>query len=62
MSNLLAWIAARLKERSTWMGLIGLLSTVGISISPEYSETIVTVGVALGSGIAILSGDQSPMA
>lgn len=43
------WISERLKERTTWLGLIGLLSAAGIGVDPEQAETIAAGGVALSS-------------
>lgn len=59
MKNFLNYIVNRLKERSTWLGLIGMLGAVGISLSPENSEAIITVGVAVASALAVLTGDKN---
>jgi hypothetical protein len=36
-----------LSERSTWIGLVWLLSATGISLEQEQSEAIITAGMAL---------------
>lgn len=54
------WIAARLKERSTYVGLTFAATTLGINLSPEWSETIATIGGALASVILILVKDKLP--
>lgn len=59
MKKLINYLAARLKERSTWLGLIGLLSSVGITLSPANTDAIVTVGVALASAITVLTADKN---
>lgn len=41
------WIWNRLKERTTWQGIITVLTGVGASISPELAEHIISAGVAL---------------
>lgn len=54
------WLASRLKERSTYVGLTFGLTTLGANISPEWSETIVTIGGALASLILMLVKDKTP--
>ncbi len=58
LKNFLTWSLARLKERSTWLGLIGVLSAVGITLEPAMREAIITMGVALAGGIAIVTSDK----
>lgn len=54
------WIFERLKERSTWLGLISLLTAVGVGIDPEQAAAIATAGVAIGGLVAILTRDKKP--
>lgn len=42
------WIKARLKEPTTWAGMVSLLTLAGVTLSPEQTNAIVTAGVALG--------------
>ena len=41
------WLKTRLKERSTWKGLVWILTACGLAITPEQSEAIITAGLAL---------------
>ena len=50
--------APYLKERSTWLGLVSILTALGFSVSPEDSEVIVSVGLALGGVVAIIFRDD----
>lgn len=59
MKNFISYLAARLQERSTWLGLIGLLGTLGVTLSPTHSEAIATLGVALASAVLTLTVDKS---
>lgn len=52
------WLLARFVERSTWVGLTGLLSAVGIALSPEQTAEIATAGVAVAGAIAALTRDK----
>jgi hypothetical protein len=58
MKNIISYIIARLKERSTWLGLVGLLSSIGISLKPESTEAIIALGMAAASTIAVFTTDK----
>ena len=55
--NLFGWVSGRLGERSTWLGLVSILTSAGIAIAPAWQEAIVSVGLGLGGAIGILSKD-----
>lgn len=57
--NKLNYFTARLAERSTWIGLVGLLSVFGISLAPDYQEPVITTGVTLASLISMLTRDKA---
>lgn len=40
------WILSRLKEKSTWRGIVAVLTAVGVGLSPDQATAIVTLGVA----------------
>jgi hypothetical protein len=42
------WLKARLREPSTWGGLISILTLVGVVLSPEQKEAVIGAGVAIG--------------
>jgi len=54
----LTWITDRLKERSTWIGLSGIVTAAGVAISPELLEAIISMGIAAASLIAIITKDK----
>jgi len=41
------WILRRLKEPSSWRGIIVLVGICGYTISPELEEQIILVGTGL---------------
>lgn len=47
-----AWIPDRLKERSTWLGLISLAAAVGITLQPDQVDAIIAAGMAVGGLVA----------
>lgn len=46
-TNDMNWIANRLKERTTWQGVVTVLTAVGASISPDQAKAIISTGVAV---------------
>ncbi|HJQ58127.1 MAG TPA: hypothetical protein VJ890_14565 [Vineibacter sp.] len=58
--GLLAFVAARLKERSTWLGLFALLSAAGVMIAPELRDAIIAVAIILAGGTAAITPDPPP--
>ena len=48
------YIFNRLKERSTWLGLIGLVTACGATISAEFAEQIIAAGIAIAGAIGIV--------
>ena len=59
MNAILEFIVPRLRERSTYLGLVGVLTALGITIQPEYLEAAVAVGTALSSVILIITKDKT---
>lgn len=52
------YIFNRLKERSTWLGIIGLITACGASISTELAEHIIAAGIAIAGAVGILTKDK----
>ena len=53
------YFLARLKEPSTWRGIIAVLTALGVTISPEQTEAIVAVGLSVMGLIGIFSPDKT---
>jgi len=51
-------ILDRLSEPSTWRGIVALLTALGISISPEQMQLIITAGLALIGAIGAFTKDK----
>jgi uncharacterized membrane protein len=49
------YLVARIKERSTWIGAIGLLSVIGVTFSPEQTNAIATAGVAVAGVLGVVT-------
>lgn len=59
MKKILRFIAERMQERSTWLGLISLATALGMALSPEQKESIVTAGIAIAGAVAAFSKARS---
>lgn len=46
-TTIIDWVLARLSENSTWRGLILVLTSTGVIITPELATHIVAAGLAL---------------
>lgn len=55
---MLKFITDRAKERSTWLGLTGLLTAIGIGLEPEQIELISVIGVSIAGLIATFTKDK----
>ena len=52
------WLIARLKEGSTWRGLVWLLTVCGVLLTPEQTEAIVLAGMALAGLLGVFLTDE----
>lgn len=52
------WTLARLKEPSTWRGIILLLTVCGLKLQPEQQEAIIAAGLAVVGLIGVLTRDE----
>ncbi|CAB4133879.1 hypothetical protein UFOVP263_34 [uncultured Caudovirales phage] len=54
-----AYLVARLSEASTWRGVIALLTAVGITLTPDQTSAIVSLGLALMGAVGVFTADAS---
>jgi hypothetical protein len=52
------WLLARLKEPSTWRGLVWILTVCGVLLTPEQTEAIVLAGMALAGLLGVFLADE----
>ena len=52
------YVKERLKDPSTWRGIILLLTAVGVPIAPAMGEAIICVGLALAGGVGVVTPDK----
>ena len=52
------YLLKRLREASTWRGLILVAASIGVPIAPELAEVIVAAGLGLAGLVGMLTPDQ----
>ncbi len=56
------YLISRLKEGSTWRGLIMLLTAAGIwKLNPDQTEAIIAAGIALSGVIGVFWPERKPV-
>ena len=53
-----AYILERLKEASTWRGIILLLTAVGVPVAPALADSIISAGLAIAGLIGAVTPDK----
>ena len=48
---MMRWVLARLREPSTWRGLVWMATVFGLSLRPDQAEAIVMAGDGAGGGL-----------
>lgn len=62
MAAIATWVAARAGERSSYLGLITLASSLGIAISPELAQLIMITAGLLAGSILLATKDKPTVA
>jgi hypothetical protein len=52
------YIIERMRERSTWLGFIGILTGFGVTLDPALVDVIVAAGASLAGLVAALTPDN----
>lgn len=53
-----SYILARVREPSTWRGIILLLTAIGVPVAPQMAEAIVTAGLGVAGLVGVISPDK----
>lgn len=53
-----AYMIERMKEPSTWRGVILLLTAIGVPVAPAMADAIVSVGLAVAGLIGVATPDK----
>lgn len=57
MKQFFIFLLGRARERSTWLGIVSVLTALGIVLSDFQTEAVIAAGMALGGLIAAFTGD-----
>jgi len=52
------FLIARLKEPSTWRGIVAICAILGVNVSPEMQQGIISLAVALLGVIEIFRAEK----
>jgi hypothetical protein len=53
------WLLNRLKEESSWRGIVLLVTALGVKLDPERGEAIIALGLAVVGLINVLRKEQA---
>lgn len=53
------WVLSRLREASTWRGIVWLLTVAGVSLRPDEVEAIILAGMAVAGLLGVFLQDKS---
>jgi len=53
------WLLPRLKEPSTWRGIVWILTVCGVLLTPEQAEAIMLAGMAIAGLLGVFLADES---
>ena len=53
------WLLSRLKEPSSWRGLVVIAGIVGYKLDPNLQDSIITAGVAIFALIEVIRKEQA---
>lgn len=53
------YILDRLNETSTWRGIVGVLTGLGVKVRPDLAESIIAAGIALMGIVNIFRKEKS---
>lgn len=59
MKQFFFYLLSRLKERSTWLGLISLLTACGLALTPAEAEAVIALGMSAAGIVAVFSRDKT---
>lgn len=52
------YLLNRFKEPTTWQGIIAIATTLGVTVSSEFQEAIVTLGVSIFAAVSVFMKER----
>ena len=59
MNAVVSYIVERLKEPSTWRGLVWIITAVGFALSEDQKQSIATAGMTLAGLIGVFTSEYN---
>lgn len=60
LAELAKYAQARAGERSTYLGIIALAASLGMTVSPELAVTVCSVASAIAGAVMVATRDKKP--
>ena len=57
MARLKTYVLARLRESSTWRGIVALLTAAGVALTSDQAEAVIAIGLVVVGLIGALTPD-----
>lgn len=58
MQNIIQYVIDRAKERSTWLGVISMVTALGLALDAAQQDAIVAAGMAAAGVVAAFTKDK----
>jgi hypothetical protein len=55
----ISWLLARLTERSTWLGVAGMLGALGVQVAPVAADLITNAAIGVAGAILAVTPDAN---
>ena len=52
------YLLERMREPSTWRGIIMLLTAIGVPVAPAMADAVISVGLAVAGLIGVATPDK----
>lgn len=59
MQNIIQYVIDRAKERSTWLGVISMVTALGLALDAAQQDAIVAAGMAAAGVVAAFTKDKT---
>lgn len=59
MDKIIPYLLARAKERSTWLGLISMVTALGLALNAAQQDAVIAAGMAAAGLVAAFSKDKT---
>lgn len=58
MNKIISYVVERAKERSTWLGLISLVTALGLALNAAQQDAVIAAGMAAAGLVGAFTKDK----